>query len=137
MVTDNGTIIGLLGLGDAPYWCKRFPEGAMTTDLVRACVFDAYGTLFDVHSAVAKHAEAIGKNASEVSKLWRTKQLEYSWVHSLMRRHVDFWELTGAALEYALAFYNVRDERVKRTLLESYLSLDAYPEVPATLERLR
>jgi 2-haloacid dehalogenase len=104
---------------------------------IRACVFDAYGTLFDVHSAVARNAEVVGNNSVEVSKLWRTKQLEYSWVHTLMGRHVDFWELTGAALEYALAFYDVRDERVKRTLLESYLSLDAYPEVPAALQRLR
>jgi len=109
----------------------------MTNDLIRACVFDAYGTLFDVHSAVAKHAELLGKNSGEISKLWRTKQLEYSWVHCLMGRHEDFWELTGVALDYALAYYNVSDERVKSVLRESYLSLDAYPEVPAVLQRLR
>ena len=109
----------------------------MTGYPIRACVFDAYGTLFDVHSAVARNAEVVGNNSVEVSKLWRTEQLEYSWVHTLMGRHVDFWELTGAALEYALAFYDVRNERVKRTLLESYLSLDAHPEVPAALQRLR
>jgi 2-haloacid dehalogenase len=109
----------------------------VTRDPIRACVFDAYGTLFDVHSAVARNAEAVGKNSAEVSKLWRTKQLEYSWVHTLMRHHVDFWELTSAALEYALAFYDVHHEGMKRILLESYLSLDAYPEVPAVLQKLR
>ena len=109
----------------------------MTGDSIRACVFDAYGTLLDVHSAAARNAELLGRDSAEISKLWRTKQLEYSWVHTLMRRHADFWELTGAALEYALAFYNVHDEGVKRALSESYLSLDAYPEVPSVLKKLR
>jgi 2-haloacid dehalogenase len=109
----------------------------MTSDPIKACVFDAYGTLLDVHSAAARNVELLGQNSAEISRLWRTKQLEYSWVHTLMRRHADFWELTGAALEYALAFYNVNDERVKRTLSESYLSLDAYPEVRPVLQKLR
>ena len=108
----------------------------MTTQQINACVFDAYGTLFDVHSAVARHAAALGKRAGEISMLWRTKQLEYAWVHSLMRRHVDFWELTGAALDYALTFHGVKDEHIQRALLESYLALDAYPEVPAVLRSL-
>jgi len=109
----------------------------MTTQRIKACVFDAYGTLFNVHSAVARHAAALGAHSSEISTLWRSKQLEYWWVHSLMRRHVDFWELTGAALDYALAFYNVKDEKLQRALLESYLALDAYPEVPLVLRSLR
>jgi 2-haloacid dehalogenase len=109
----------------------------MTTPRISACVFDAYGTLFDVHSAVARHAAALGKHSGEISMLWRTKQLEYSWVHSLTRRHVDFWELTGAALDYALAFHNVKDDQLQRALLESYLALDAYPEVTAVLLSLR
>jgi 2-haloacid dehalogenase len=112
-------------------------EDVMTNKVFAACVFDAYGTLFDVHSAVAKHAESLGKDAAEISRLWRTKQLEYSWVHSLMERHVDFWSLTSVALDYALAFHNVHDEQVKRRLLESYLSLDAYAEVPSVLQKLR
>lgn len=103
----------------------------------KACVFDAYGTLFDVHSAVAKHADLLGKDAMEISKLWRTKQLEYSWVHTLMRRHVDFWALTESALDYALSLHGVRDEDAKRILLDSYLSLDAYPEVLSVLHKLR
>jgi 2-haloacid dehalogenase len=109
----------------------------MMNDPIKACVFDAYGTLFDVHSAVGRHAELVGKDALDVSKLWRTKQLEYSWVHTLMRRHADFWELTGAALDYALAFYKINDEKLKRTLRESYLALNAYSEVPGVLQELR
>jgi 2-haloacid dehalogenase len=102
-----------------------------------ACVFDAYGTLFNVHSAVARHANSLGKAAAEISNLWRTKQLEYSWVHSLMRRHVDFWELTQRALDYALAVHRVSDDRLRRALMQSYLALDAYDEIPSVLRRLR
>ena len=96
-----------------------------------ACVFDAYGTLFNVHSAVARHANSLGKGAAEISNVWRAKQLEYSWVHSLMRRHVDFWELTQRALDYALTLHRVSDDRLKRALMESYLALDAYDEIPS------
>jgi 2-haloacid dehalogenase len=109
----------------------------MTSQRTIACVFDAYGTIFDVHSAVARHANAVGQAAAEISDLWRAKQLEYSWVHSLMRRHVDFWELTNKALDYALAFHKVNDDRLRRALLESYLALDAYEETPIVLRKLR
>ncbi len=70
---------------------------------IRACVFDAYGTLFDVHSAVARLRARIGAQADALSQLWRTKQLEYSWLRALMGRHADFWLVTGDALDYALA----------------------------------
>jgi 2-haloacid dehalogenase len=109
----------------------------MTAKTNAACVFDAYGTLFNVHSAVARHAGSLGKGAAEISNLWRAKQLEYSWVQSLMRRHVDFWELTQRALDYALALHQVSDDRLKRALMESYLALDAYDEIPSVLRRLR
>jgi len=66
-----------------------------------ACVFDAYGTLFDVHSAVGRHAAALGASADAFSRLWRAKQLEYSWLRSLMLAHADFWEVTRDALEFA------------------------------------
>jgi 2-haloacid dehalogenase len=112
-------------------------KAVMASGRIKACVFDAYGTLFDVHSAVAKHAENLGPDSIAISRLWRTKQLEYSWVHSLMRRHVDFWELTGAALDYALAFHNVHDAQLRDALRESYLALDAYSEVSSALENLR
>jgi 2-haloacid dehalogenase len=109
----------------------------MTSKAHAACVFDAYGTLFNVHSAVARHASSLGKAAAEISNLWRAKQLEYSWVQSLMRRHVDFWELTQRALDYALALHQVSDDRLKRALMESYLALDAYDEIPSVLRKLR
>jgi 2-haloacid dehalogenase len=109
----------------------------MTSQRTIACVFDAYGTIFDVHSAVARHANSVGEAAVEISALWRAKQLEYSWVHSLMHRHVDFWELTNTALDYALAFHKMNDDRLRRALLESYLALDAYQETPIVLRKLR
>ena len=70
---------------------------------VKACVFDAYGTLFDVHSAVGKYRKRVGDQADQVSAIWRTKQLEYTWLRSLMGKHVDFWQVTQDALDYAFA----------------------------------
>ena len=103
---------------------------------IRACVFDAYGTLFDVHSAVGRLRAEIGDQAEALSQLWRTKQLEYTWLRALMGRHADFWQVTGEALDYALARTGV-DPAVRAPLLEAYLRLDAYPEVPDVLRRLR
>ena len=104
---------------------------------MQACVFDAYGTLFDVHSAVRRHAAACGENAEAMSALWRQKQLEYTWTRSLMRRHADFWEVTGEALDHALRVHRHYDPELRRALMDAYLSLDAYPEVPAMLRRLK
>jgi 2-haloacid dehalogenase len=103
---------------------------------IRACVFDAYGTLFDVHSAVGRLRGRIGTHADEVSQLWRTKQLEYTWLRALMGRHADFWEVTGDALDYALARTGI-DGAVREPLMQAYLSLDAYPEVAGVLRRLQ
>lgn len=99
-------------------------------------VFDAYGTLFDVHSAVAKNAHSIGEQATALSALWRNKQLEYSWVRSLMHSYTDFWTLTEEALDYAMATLGIADPTLRNALLEAYLTLDAYSEVPATLEAI-
>jgi 2-haloacid dehalogenase len=104
---------------------------------MKACVFDAYGTLFDVHSAVRRHAAACGENADAISALWRQKQLEYTWTRSLMRRHVDFWQVTGEGLDHALRIYRKDDPALRRTLMDAYLSLDAYPEVTSVLRRLK
>jgi 2-haloacid dehalogenase len=104
---------------------------------VRACVFDAYGTLFDVHSAVARHAAVIGDAATPLSHLWRQKQLEYSWVRSLMGRHADFWKVTVEALDTALRHHAIDDPTLRQELLEAYLALEAYPEVPGVLRRLK
>jgi 2-haloacid dehalogenase len=110
-------------------------SGARLTG-IRACVFDAYGTLFDVHSAVARLAAEIGPEADALWRLWRVKQLEYTWLRALMGRHADFWQVTGEALDYALEATGI-DQGVRARLMEAYLSLDAYPEVPGVLERLR
>jgi 2-haloacid dehalogenase len=104
---------------------------------IQACVFDAYGTLFDVHAPVAKLAQEIGEKAEALSRLWRQKQLEYSWLRSLMGVHADFWHVTGDALDYALAFHGIEDPGLKDELMVLYLKLDAYPDAKAALEALK
>ncbi len=104
---------------------------------IEVCVFDAYGTLFDVHSAVAKHTERLGANAQAVSAMWRTKQLEYTWLRTLMRRYVDFWQITGDALDYALDTHGIDDRELRDALLNAYLQLDCYAEVPEVLRQLK
>jgi 2-haloacid dehalogenase len=104
---------------------------------IRAYVFDAYGTLFDVHAAVRRHAEAVGPNAQRLSDIWRTKQLEYSWVRSLMDRYRDFWSLTEDALDYAIAAAAPEAAAMKPALLDAYRGLDAYPEVRDVLTRIK
>jgi len=103
---------------------------------IKACVFDAYGTLFDVHSAVAHVGDALGDKAAAVSDLWRQKQLEYTWLRSLMGVHVDFWQVTQDGLDFAMAAHGVADSALQKRLMELYLTLDAYPEVAETLTRL-
>ncbi|MFZ2100643.1 MAG: haloacid dehalogenase type II [Oricola sp.] len=104
---------------------------------VRACVFDAYGTLFDVHSAVRRGGESLGDRAAAVSELWRQKQLEYTWLRSLMGAHADFWQVTSDGLDFALSASGVTDQALHEKLMGLYLSLDAYEEVAATLASLR
>lgn len=102
-----------------------------------AYVFDAYGTLFDVASAVRRHGQAIGTDAARLGELWRTKQIEYSWVRSLMRRRKDFWSLTEDALDYAIAELGGGSAGLRRQLLDAYEDLDAYPDVASTLQALK
>ncbi len=105
---------------------------------IEACVFDAYGTLFDVHSAARRLSERLGENEASLSALWRSKQLEYSWLRSLMGHHADFWTVTGDALDYALAACGLEGELVLRDgLMDAYLRLDAYPEVAEALDALK
>ncbi len=104
---------------------------------VGAWVFDAYGTLFDVHSAVGRGGGALGDKAQPVSALWRQKQLEYTWLRSLMKAHVDFWRVTGDGLDYALAANGVDDPALRDRLMDLYLSLDTYPDVKPALEQAR
>lgn len=100
-------------------------------------VFDAYGTLFDIHSAVRKQAARLGESAVRLSQSWRTKQLEYSWVRSLMGRHADFWDCTLAALDFALAAEGLADPALRDALCEAYRTPDAYGDAVATLRDLR
>jgi len=104
---------------------------------IKACVFDAYGTLFDVHSAVGKHRDRLGNSADQVSAVWRTKQLEYTWLRSLMGQHADFWQVTQDALDFAFEMHAVNDPQLRKDLIEAYLKLDCYPEVPGALAELK
>lgn len=103
---------------------------------IRACVFDAYGTLFDVNAAAANARDALGPAWQPLAEIWRTKQLQYTWLRSLMGRHVDFWQGTEDALDFALASLKIADYGLRRRLLDLYFELDAYPEVRAVLAKL-
>lgn len=104
---------------------------------IRACVFDAYGTLFDVNSAAAQAKDALGEKWQPLADLWRTKQLQYTWLRGLMGRHADFWQVTGDALDYAMASLKLGDSALRDRLMGLYLRLHAYPEVKDTLKRLK
>ena len=100
-------------------------------------VFDAYGTLFDVHSAIARHAGAIGPEAARLSETWRIKQIEYTWNYALMGRWRDFRDLTAAALDAAAAMHGGLPGGMRDQLIAAYEELDAYPDVAPTLTALR
>jgi 2-haloacid dehalogenase len=102
-----------------------------------AFVFDAYGTLFDVHAAVRRYAGEIGPDGQLLSEVWRAKQLEYSWVRTLMGAYADFWQLTEQALDFAFAKVPSADPALRQKLLEAYWHLDCYPEVPGVLKALK
>jgi 2-haloacid dehalogenase len=104
---------------------------------IRACVFDAYGTLFDVGSPVQKLATELGEKAADLTRLWRQKQLEYTWLRSLMGVHADFWHVTGDALDYALEALKIEDAGLRDQLMALYLKLDAYPDVTDALAAVR
>jgi 2-haloacid dehalogenase len=103
----------------------------------KAVIFDAYGTLFDVHSAVSRHAAQIGPEAARLAEIWRAKQLEYSWVLSLAHRYEPFWLLTERALDYAFDLCASVDRGLRPQLLAAYRVLDAYPDARTTLDVLR
>ena len=104
---------------------------------IQACVFDAYGTLFNVASPVEKLAATIGEKAVDVATLWRQKQLEYTWLRSLMGTHTDFWNVTRDALDYTLEVHGVSEAGLADELMTLYLKLDTYEEVLAALQALR
>ena len=104
---------------------------------IRACVFDAYGTLFDYASAAARCGDALGDKLERLTALWREKQLQYTWLRALQGRHADFWQVTGEALDFTMETLRVDDPKLRSRLMELYLTLDVFPEVPAMLARLK
>jgi 2-haloacid dehalogenase len=102
-----------------------------------AYVFDAYGTLFDVNAAVARHRAAAGPDADRFSELWRAKQVEYTWTHTLAGRYVEFWTLTQRALDFCFGRIPSVDRRLRDALLDCYLKLDAFPDARAVLGALK
>jgi len=104
---------------------------------IGACVFDAYGTLFDVAAAAVQCRDALGDKADELSVLWRTRQLEYTWLRSLMQEYVEFRQVTGDGLDYAMAALGIEDDALRQRLMDIYMRLDAYPEVKDVLSALK
>jgi 2-haloacid dehalogenase len=104
---------------------------------VRACVFDAYGTLFDYASAANRCRDVLGDRFDRLAALWRDKQLQYTWLRAVQGRHADFWQVTGDALDYALGMLGIDDAALRHRLMHLYLTLDPFPEVPDVLGRLK
>jgi 2-haloacid dehalogenase len=103
---------------------------------VKACVFDAYGTLFDFAAAKGCR-DVLGEGIDKLTALWRDKQLQYTWLRALQGRHVDFWQVTGDALDFALETLAIEKPGLRDRLMNLYLTLDAFPEVPDVLRRLK
>lgn len=103
----------------------------------RAFVFDAYGTLFDVHAAIARHRAAAGPDADRFSEIWRAKQLEYAWMLSAAGQYQDFWTLTERALDHAFARFPTVDRALRSALLDCYFKLDVFPDARPALAALK
>jgi 2-haloacid dehalogenase len=104
---------------------------------IRACVFDAYGTLFDYASAAAGCRDVLGDKLEQLTAIWRDKQLQYTWLRAVQGRHADFQQVTGDALDFALATLGLTNTALRNRLMGLYLRLDAFSEVPDMLQRLR
>ena len=103
---------------------------------IKAIIFDAYGTLFDVNSAAEKSKEKIGDKWENFANHWRTTQLEYTWLRSLMGRHKDFWQITEDSLDKSMKYFNI-EKSIKKELLNLYKILSTFPEVNDVLNKLR
>lgn len=104
---------------------------------IEACVFDAYGTLFDFGAAARSCADVLGEDAPRLTALWRDKQLSYTWLRAAQKRHADFWQVTGDALDFALETLGRTNPSLRDRLMNLYLALEPFPEVPETLARLK
>src|SRR5713226_6967803 len=104
---------------------------------VKACVFDAYGTLFDFAAAARGCRDVLGDDIDRLTGLWRDKQLQYTWLRAVQGRHADFWQVTGDALDFALERLELGGLGLRDRLMSLYLQLDAFPEVPDVLRHLK
>lgn len=104
---------------------------------IRACVFDAYGTLFDVHSSARAERERLGERWQALAELWRLKQLQYTWLRGLGARHADFRQVTADALDFSMESLGIDDPALRARLLDLYERLSCYPEAPAALRALK
>ena len=104
---------------------------------VRACVFDAFGTLFDLASAAARCNDVLGDKTATVAQLWREKQITYTWLRATQNLHADFWQVTGDALAFTLETLAISDPAVRQRLMSLYRKLEHFPEVPDMLRRLK
>jgi len=104
---------------------------------VQACVFDAYGTLFDFASAARGCRDVLGDAIEKLTPLWRDKQLQYTWLRAVQGRHADFWQVTGDALDFALETLAIEKSGLRDRLMNLYLTLEPFPEVPEVLRRLK
>ena len=104
---------------------------------VKACVFDAYGTLFDLASATRRCADVLGDRAEALTARWRDKQLRYTWLLAAQGRHADFLQVTGWALDFTLETMGIGNTDLRERLLRLTMTLDAFPEAPAALRRLK
>ena len=104
---------------------------------IEACVFDAYGTLFDVNSAARAAQDSLKEKWQPLAELWREKQLQYTWLRGLAGHHADFWQVTGDALDYAMATLQIDDPTLRARLMNLYLVSTSYPEVPHVLKQLK
>jgi 2-haloacid dehalogenase len=104
---------------------------------VAACVFGAYGTLYDVNSAAARCRDALGGKADDLSALWRSKQLQYTWLRSLMGDYAPFWQVTGEALDVAMETVGLADAALRARLMNLYRDIDAFPDATPALAHLK
>jgi len=104
---------------------------------IKACVFDAYGTLFDFAAAARGCRDVLGADVDRLTALWRDKQLQYTWLRAAQGRHADFWQVTGDALDFALETLGIDKTGIRDRLMTLYLTLDPFPEVAGVLRQLR
>jgi 2-haloacid dehalogenase len=116
---------------------KSTMSNSRSLEGVHACVFDAYGTLFDFASAAARSADVPKERRAALTALWRDKQLQYAWLRTLENRYADFWKVTGEALDFALESLDLATPSLRERLMELYLGLEPFTEVPAVLATLR